>query len=59
MLKVPARVAIGVSSRFIRSSRHHDLITLVAPFGSEVDDPVGATDHIEVVLNHHKAAQWA
>jgi len=38
-------------------ARHHDLTTLVATFGSKVDDPVGAANHIEVVLDYeHRIA---
>jgi predicted ATP-grasp superfamily ATP-dependent carboligase len=37
-------------------ARHQDLPALVAAFRTEIDDPVGATDHIEVVLDHQKIA---
>jgi len=35
-------------------ARHHDLSALVAAFGSQIDDPVGAANHIEVVLRYPK-----
>jgi hypothetical protein len=33
-------------------SRHHDLATLIATIRTEIHDPIGTADHIEVVLDH-------
>jgi hypothetical protein len=38
----------------LRGSADHDLPALVAPFWTKIDDPVGAADHIEVVLRYSK-----
>ena len=45
-----------------RDARHllgragrHDLAARRAALGPEVDHPVGAPDHVEVVLDHHHA----
>ena len=49
-------VAPGVGARMLRDlfwgSRHHNLASLVTTLGAEVNDPVGAAYHLEVVLNH-------
>ena len=35
-----------------RGSCRNDLATLVTALGTEVDDPIGAATHVEVVLDH-------
>ena len=40
-------------------ARDDDLTTLVAAFGTQIDDPVGAADHVEVVLRRQGSANWA
>ena len=35
-----------------RQAHHRDLTALIAPNGSEINDPVGTADHIEVVNDH-------
>lgn len=36
-----------------RSPFRHDLSTGRSSFRSEVDHPIGALDHIQIVLDHH------
>jgi len=38
----------------LRRSRHQDLAALVAAVRTEIDDLIGAADHIEVVLRRRK-----
>ena len=52
LLEVSARVTGGMLRHLFRSSRHHDLAAFISPIGSEINDPVGTTDHIEVVLDY-------
>jgi len=59
LLEIPARVGRGMGSHLLWRSRDHDLAAPVAAFWTEIDDPVRAADHIEVVLNYHKTSQWA
>jgi hypothetical protein len=54
LLEVPPRMRGGMLRHFLRGSCHHDLPALVAAFGAQIDDPVGAADHIEVVLRYSK-----
>ncbi|MCH7897621.1 MAG: hypothetical protein IH782_12160, partial [candidate division NC10 bacterium] len=35
------------------SAAGHDESPLIPPFGSQVDDPIGGLDHLEVMLDHH------
>ena len=42
----------GMLCRLLGSSTPHDLAPLIATIGTVIDDSVGATNHIEVVLNH-------
>ena len=42
------------SARRLGGSLEHDGPALFATFGSEIDDPVGALDHVEVVLDHEQ-----
>ncbi len=37
-----------------RRARHHDLATFIAAFRTKIDDPIGATNHIKVVLRRRK-----
>jgi len=37
-----------------RGSHHDDLAALIAAIGSEINNPVGTADHIEVVLDYSK-----
>ena len=51
-------VAPGVGARMLRdlfrSAGHHNLATLVTALGTKVNDPIGAANHIEVVLSYSK-----
>ena len=42
----------GVHLYLRRRSRNNDLAALIAAFGSQVDHPVAAANHIEVVLDY-------
>ena len=52
LLEVPARMTRGMLCHRFRGAHHHDLATLIAPIRTEINDPVGTADHIEVVLDH-------
>ena len=52
LLEIPARMTGGMFCHLLRSATRHDLAPLVAPFWTEIHDPVSTADHIEVVLNH-------
>ena len=52
LLEIATRVAGGMVRHLFWGAADHDLAALVAPFWTQVDDPVGAADHIEVVLDH-------
>ena len=52
LLEVPTRMAGGMLGHRFRGAHRHDLASLVSPLRTEIDDPVGAADHIEVVLDH-------
>ena len=49
--QVAAGVTGGVLGDFLWSAGNQDLTTLVTAFGTEIDDPVAATDHVKVVLD--------
>ena len=44
----------GMFCHRLRGATHHDLSTFIAAFWTEIDDPVCATDHIEVVFRYPK-----
>ena len=52
LLEIPARVTGGMDSNLFWSATRHDLPALVAPFWTEINDPVGTADHIKVVLKY-------
>ncbi len=52
LLEVPTRVTGGMVRHLLWGAAHHDLTTLVAAFWTQIDDPVGAADHVKVVLDH-------
>jgi len=52
LLEVSARMAGGMLCHRFRGAADHDLTTLVTAFWTQIDDPVGAADHVEVVLDH-------
>jgi hypothetical protein len=54
LLEIPTRVTSGMLGYLLWSARHDDLSSLVSPFWAEIHDPVGTTDHIEVVLDHQE-----
>ena len=59
LLEIPARMAGGMLRYLLRRARHHNLAALIAAFGAQVDHPVAASDHIEVVLDHQEIPEWA
>jgi len=52
LLEVSARMAGGMLCHRFRGAQYHDLASLITPIRSEINNPVGTTDHIEVVLDH-------
>ena len=54
LLEIAPRMGGGMLRHLLRGARHDDLSSLVAPFGTEIHDPVGTADHIEVVLRYPK-----
>jgi len=54
LLEIPTRMTGGVLSNLLRGATRNDLSSLVAPFRTQIHDPVGTADHIEVVLDHPK-----
>jgi hypothetical protein len=51
LLELAPRVTGGMLCNLFSRSRDHDL----AAFRVEIDDPIGATDHIEVVLSSRRS----
>ena len=55
LLQNPAEVAPcvtgGVLGDVLWSPRHQNLATLVTAFRAKIDNPVTATDHVEIVLD--------
>ena len=45
-------MAGGMLCHRLRGAHHHDLSSLITPIRTEINDPVGTADHIEVVLDH-------
>ena len=54
LLEIPARVTGGMLGNLFWGARDHDLSSLVSPFWTEIHDPVGTANHIEVVLRYPK-----
>ena len=52
LLEVPPRMAGGMLCHLFWGAAHHDLTALVTAFWTQIDDPVGAADHVKVVLDH-------
>jgi len=52
LIEIPARMASGMLRHRFRGPHHHDLSSLISPIRSQINDPVGTADHIEVVLDH-------
>jgi len=44
-------MASGMLLHLFRRACHHDLVALIAAFWAQIDHPVAAADHIEVVLD--------
>ncbi len=59
LLEISARVTGGMLCHLFWGARDHDLSSLVSTFWTEIHDPVGTADHIEVVLDDLKTSQWA
>ena len=38
----------------LRRSDGNDFATILASFGSEIDDPIGAFNHFEIMLDHNQ-----
>jgi hypothetical protein len=50
LLEIPPRVAGGMLCYLLWGSRHHDLAVLIATIRTQIHDPIGTADHIEVLL---------
>src|SRR5687768_4245977 len=48
-------MALGRPCHLLGRSFRHDPAARLATFGTQVDDPVGGLDHVEIVLDHHDA----
>ena len=59
LLEVAPRVGRGMLRHLFWGATRHDLTALIAPFWTEIDDPVGAANDIEVVLCRQQTAHWA
>ena len=59
LLEIPTRMTSGMLGHLFWGARHNDLSSFVSSFWAEINDPVGTTDHIEVVLNHQEIPEWA
>src|SRR5262245_43825078 len=57
LLQVLARVALGALGDLLGRSRRDEASAAASALRAEVDHPVGAADHVEVVLDHdHRVA---
>ena len=54
LLEVAPRVAGGMFSYLFWGANGNNFTAPVPPLGAEIDDPVGATDHVEVVFRYPK-----
>ena len=59
LLEVPPRVRGGMLRYLFRRTRHHNLPTLIATFWTQIDDPVGAANHVQIVLDDQETTLWA
>ena len=59
LLEVSARMAGGMLCHRFRGAHHRDLSSLIAAIRTEINDPVGTADHIEVVLDQPEIPEWA
>ena len=50
---MPSRVGSPDARELFRGPLPHELAAFGSAFRSQVDDPVGAFDHIQVVLDHN------
>ena len=50
---MPSRVGSPDARELFRGPLPHELAPFGSAFGSQVDDPVGAFDHIQIVLDHN------
>src|SRR5690242_6880490 len=53
LAQIPAGVARRTAGDLFGSAGCDDAPAAIAPLGSEIDDPVGRLDYIQVVLDHH------
>ena len=59
LLEVPPRVRGGMLRYFLRGSCHHNLAALIATFWTQIDDPVVAANHVQIVLDDQETTLWA
>jgi len=49
LLAVSARMTGGMLCHRFRGAHHHDLATLVAPIGTQINDPVSKANYIKTL----------
>ena len=55
LLEVAPRVAGGMFSYLFWGANGNNFTAPVPPLGTQIDDPVGAADHVEVVFSYSKS----
>ena len=58
LLEIPPRVGGRMFRYLLRSTRDDDLTAFVAAFWTQINDPVRAANHIEVVLRRQDILEW-
>ncbi len=54
LLEIASGVGCGMLRHLFRRARHHDFAAFIATFRTKINDPIGAANHIEVVLRRRK-----
>ena len=59
LLEISPCVTGGMLRHLLWGASYNNLSPLVSPLRTEIHDPVGTSDHIEVVLDHQEIPEWA
>ncbi len=51
-------IGVFLSGKIFGNAFEQDVPAFISSFGAQVDDPVGAFDHVEVVLNDDDAVTF-
>jgi hypothetical protein len=54
LLEIAPRMGGGILRHLLRGAADHDLSALVTGFWTEINDPVGTANDVEVVLRYPK-----